>query len=212
MSKLTTHHDRIITGWILASTSILLTTSILFWFIGNPERFIETRMGIHEGVFADFYVWLFTFIIVIGYVVYTIIALPFVRAQLFNMSWLKIIGVWAALATGIVEEVLFRHLLMDFLQSFHMSDVLQIILSGIIFGFAHGAWGIFRRDAKIVLPVIISTTILGCFLATLYIMSGRSTFAPIVAHVLINLIIEPWLMLSAISGKWTMSKLQQENT
>ncbi|MEB5481760.1 CPBP family intramembrane metalloprotease [Shouchella clausii] len=212
MSKLTTHHDRIKTGWILASTSILLTTSILSWFIGNPKRFIETRMGIHEGVFADFYVWLFTFIIVIGYVVYTIIALPFVRAQLFNMSWLKIIGVWAALATGIVEEVLFRHLLMDFLQSFHVSEVLQIILSGIIFGFAHGAWGIFRRDAKIVLPVIISTTILGCFLATLYIMSGRSTFAPIVAHVLINLIIEPWLMLSAISGKWTMSKLQQENT
>lgn len=208
MSKLTTHSDRLKTGWILASISILLTGSILFWFIGNPQRFIETKIGIHEGVFTDFYVWLFTFIIVIGYVIYTIIALPFVRAHLFNMSWLKLIGVWAAFATGIVEEIFFRHLLMDFLQSLNVSDVLQILLSGTVFGLAHGTWGILRRDMKIVLPVIISTTILGCFLATLYILSGRSTFAPIIAHVLINLIIEPWLMLSSISSKWTISKLK----
>ncbi|WP_263706306.1 CPBP family intramembrane glutamic endopeptidase [Shouchella tritolerans] len=124
------------------------------------------------------------------------------------MSSLKLIGVWAAIATGIVEEVLSRHLLMDFLQYLHVSDVLKILLSGTVCGLAHGTWGILRRDVKIGLPVIISITILGCFLATLYILSGRNTFAPIVAHMLINLIIEPWLKLSAISGKWTMSKLK----
>ncbi|MFK3937619.1 type II CAAX prenyl endopeptidase Rce1 family protein [Alkalihalobacillus sp. NPDC078783] len=61
------------------------------------------------------------------------------------------------------------------------------------------------RDFITVAHIIVSTTILGCLLAALYIFSGRSTLAPIIAHVVINMIIEPWLMLSAVSGKWKYS-------
>ncbi|WP_343073159.1 CPBP family glutamic-type intramembrane protease [Salicibibacter cibarius] len=59
-----------------------------------------------------------------------------------------------------------------------------------------------RGELKIALPAILSTTVLGGLLAILYIIADRNIFAPIVAHVLINLFIEPWLILAAITGKW----------
>ncbi|MEK5530349.1 CPBP family intramembrane glutamic endopeptidase [Viridibacillus sp. FSL R5-0468] len=83
---------------------------------------------------------------------------------------------------------------------------LKGVRSGITFGIAHGAWVLLRGEIKIALPAILSTTILGCLLAMLYIYTGRSTLAPIIAHVLINMVIEPWLMLSVISGKWKINK------
>ncbi|UZM97654.1 CPBP family intramembrane metalloprotease [Lysinibacillus sp. MHQ-1] len=116
------------------------------------------------------------------------------------------IGIWAAIVSGIVEEVVFRHLLMEYVLSIGFSNLSQVIISGIAFGIAHGAWVLLRGEMKIALPAILSTTILGCLLAMLYIYTGRSTFAPIVAHILINMVIEPWLMLAAISGKWQLNK------
>ncbi|MGA3601388.1 CPBP family intramembrane glutamic endopeptidase [Lysinibacillus agricola] len=202
MGALTTSKERIKTGWILTIIATILTASIIFWFVNNPVGFIEHGIGYKREVISHLYIWIFTLLIVIGYIAYTIIALPFVRAHLFTFSWLKIIGIWAAIVTGIVEEVIFRHLLMEYLLSIAFSDILQILISGLLFGMAHGAWILLRGDWKIALPVIICTTILGSLLAMLYIMAGRSTFAPIVAHILINLVIEPWLMLSAVSGKW----------
>ncbi|MEH6944240.1 CPBP family intramembrane glutamic endopeptidase [Bacillus sp. JJ722] len=199
---MTTSNDRVKTGWILASISIMLTASIIFWYVGNPQSFIETRVGLNSEVFSSGSVWFFTFFIVIAYISYTVIALPFVSEHLFTFSWLKVIGIWAAIVTGIVEEVLFRHILMDFLLSINFSNTSQILISGIVFGLAHGAWVLLRGDLKIAIPVIISTTVLGSLLAALYIMTDRSTFAPIIAHILINLVIEPWLMLAAVSGKW----------
>ena len=202
VNKTTTAKERLKTGWILASTASMLTISIVFWFINNPTGFIDDRVGFSAELLFNLPMWCFTALIVIGYVSYTVIALPFVRSHLFIVSWLKVIGIWAAIATGIVEELFFRHLIMDYLLSIGLTDYLQVFISGVVFGVAHSAWILLRGELKIALPVIISTTILGCFLAFLYIYSGRSAFAPIIAHTFINMIIEPWLMLSAISGKW----------
>lgn len=55
------------------------------------------------------------------------------------------------------------------------------------------------------LPVIIATTVLSALLAVLYIIGNRNILAPIVTHILINLFIEPWLMLSVVAGKWNRS-------
>ena len=112
---------------------------------------------------------------------------------------------------GIAEEITFRHLLMDHLLSMEFSNMSQVFISGIAFGILHGTWVLLRGEIKIAIPVIISTTTLGCLLAMLYIYTGRSTFAPIVAHILINMVIEPWLMLSAISGKWKVNLPRQLN-
>ncbi|MEQ6355001.1 CPBP family intramembrane glutamic endopeptidase [Lysinibacillus sp. M3] len=202
MNELTTSSERNKTSWILVSISTMLTTSIIFWYFNNPEGFIENGIGFRVEVFSNVFIWIFSLFIISGYIAYTISALPFVKAHLFTISWLKVIGIWAAIVTGIVEEVVFRHLLMEYLLTIGFSDVTQILFSGILFGIAHGVWLLLKRDWKFALPAIISTTILGSLLAALYIVASRSTFAPIVAHILINMFIEPWLMLSAVSGKW----------
>ncbi len=206
MNEITSLKDRIKTGWILISISSMLTISVIYWYINNPKRFIENGLGYSPGIVFNLPMWFFTLLIVIGYISYTMFAIPYVKRNLFTFSWLKIIGLWAAIVSGIVEEVVFRHLLMDYLLSIGFPYLSQVLISGITFGVVHGAWVLLRGEIKIALPAILSTTILGCLLAMLYIYTGRSTLAPIIAHVLINMVIEPWLMLSAISGKWKINE------
>ena len=194
------------TGWVLGGLSLALTSSIVFWWLGNPTKFIEHRLGINSEAFNNPIAWILTFIIAIGYIMYTAKVVPFVNEHLFTFTWLKVIGIWSAFVSGIVEEIFFRQLLMDWLVSLNYSIVIQVLVSGIIFGVAHGAWIFLRGEFKIALPVILSTTVLGGLLAILYVISDRNILAPIVAHIIINLFIEPWLILSAVSGSWDDEK------
>lgn len=200
------------TAMILAGGASAFTISIVFWYLGNPTQFIEHRLGINSNAFNSLWAWLFTLIITVGYISYTLKAVPFVREHLFTFSWLKIIGIWVAFVSSIVEEILFRQILMDWLMSIDYGIIIQIIASAVIFGVAHGAWVLLRGEIKIALPVILSTTVLGGLLAILYIVAGRNLLAPIVAHILINLFIEPWLILSAISGSWNNGAENKEIT
>lgn len=207
MNEIIRQKERIKTGWILGCIASMLSVSIIFWYINNPKGFIENKFGYSLEMLFHVPMWFFTILIAIGYILYTVVAIPFVRSNLLTFSWLKLIGIWAAIVTGIVEEIMFRHLLMDYLLSIEFSNLSQVLLSGIAFGIAHGTWVLLRGEIKIALPVILSTTILGCLLAMLYIYTGRSTFGPILAHIFINMVIEPWLMLSAISGQWKANKV-----
>ncbi|WP_163527212.1 CPBP family intramembrane glutamic endopeptidase [Halobacillus ihumii] len=198
------------TGLVLGSLSLALTGSIVFWYLGNPTQFIEQRLGVNSEAFNSVIVWLSAFIIAIGYIMYTVKAIPFVREHLFTFSWLKVIGIWAAFASSIVEEILFRQVLMDWLMSLNYGIIVQVVASALIFGLAHGAWVLLRGEFKIALPVILSTTILGGLLAILYLIADRNLLAPIVAHIIINLFIEPWLILSAVTGSWDKEKKEDK--
>lgn len=191
-----------VTAWLLGGTAAGLTFSLVIWYLGAPKQFIEHRLGINAEAFQSVIPWLLAFIIIIGYILYTIKAIPFVRDHLFTFSWLKVIGIWAAFTLSTMEEIVFRQMLMDWLLHVNAGTLLQILLSAIIFGVAHGAWTLLRGEFKIALPVILSTTILGGLLAALYIVAGRNLLTPILVHIIINLFIEPWLILSAITGKW----------
>lgn len=191
-----------ITGLILGIPSIALTVHIFFWYLGNPQHFIEHRLGINPAAFTNPTVWIFTLAITIGYIMYTIRVIPFVRKHLFTFSWLKVIGIWAAFIFSTLEEILFRQILMDLLMRLDYSVAIQVLASALIFGLAHGAWILLNGELKIALPVILSTTVLGGLLAILYIIADRNILAPIVAHLLINLFIEPWLILASVTGKW----------
>jgi len=83
-----------------------------------------------------------------------------------------------------------------------VAPILQVIISGLAFGLAHTIWILARGELKFTLPAILSTSTLGILLAVIYLVGGRNLGPCIFAHILINIIIEPWLMLSSISGKW----------
>ena len=142
-------------------------------------------------------------IVGIAYVLYTMKAIPLVLAKQREISLFKLLGILSAVVGGIVEEVFFRRWTMDMFMSGGFNPILQVIISGVAFGLAHWSWTLLaKRNFKATLPAILSTSILGIFLAIVYLAGGRNLGPCIFAHVLINIVIEPWLMLSAVSGKW----------
>ncbi len=110
-------------------------------------------------------------------------------------------GIVAALIGGIVEEVFFRRWIMDMLLARGVGLILQIIIPGVAFGLAHTAWILFKGDLKFTFSAILSTSVLGILLAIIYFVGGRNLGPCIFIHMLINTIIEPWQMLSSVSGK-----------
>jgi len=90
---------------------------------------------------------------------------------------------------------------MDMFLSRGADPILQVIISGVAFGLAHTAWILFKGDIKFTLPAILSTSVLGILLAILFLVGGRNLGLCIFDHVQINIAIEPWLMVSSVSGK-----------
>jgi len=130
-------------------------------------------------------------------------AIPFVASMQREISLFKLLGILTAVVGGIVEEVFFRRWIMDMLMLRGFASIIQVVISGVAFGLAHTSWTLLaKRDFKATLPAIISTSILGIFLAIIYLAGGRNLGPCIFAHVLINIVIESWLILSAVSGKW----------
>lgn len=188
-----------ITAWVLTGASASLTAVVVWWTWGRPEQFLE-RIGFTEDVWQMPIVWVAAIIIALAYIAYAAWAVPAVRKNLFKMSRLKAIGIWAAIVSGIVEEVVFRHLLMDGLQSAGAGVGLQITISALAFGVAHAAWVGLSGKWKTTVYTVISTVALGALLAGLYILADRSAVPAIAAHIIINLGIEPWLVLGVVSG------------
>ena len=127
--------------------------------------------------------------------------LPSVRANLFAVSWLKVLGLAVALSAGFCEEAIFRKLLMDRLAREGVSLALQVLASGLAFGLVHGIWGAFRGSITAAIGATVATGVLGLALAAVYLASHRVLAPCIVSHLLINALAEPGLVLAAVRGE-----------
>ena len=194
--------DRRKTALILGTATLIMFSPLAMVLAGYPIPMFE-NLGFERETIAPPSVWILATIIAIAYVLYTMNAIPLVLAKQREISWFKLVGILSAVVGGIVEEVFFRRWLMDNFMAGGFAPILQVIISGVAFGLAHTSWTLLtKRDFKAALPAILSTSILGIFLAIIYLAGGRNLGPCIFAHVLINIVIEPWLMLSAVSGKW----------
>ena len=194
--------DRSKTVLILGMTSLFMFSPLAMSLFWHPIPLFQ-NLGFERESIAPPLAWILATITAITYVLYTMKAIPLVLAKQREISLFKLLGILSALVGGIVEEVFFRRWIMDMFMSGGFIPILQVIISGIAFGLAHTSWTLIaKRDFKVTLPAIISTSILGIFLAIIYLAGGRNLGPCIFAHVLINIVIEPWLMLSAVSGKW----------
>jgi hypothetical protein len=173
----------------------------LFW---HPIPLFQ-NLGFERESIAPPLAWILATITAIAYVLYTMKVIPLVLVKQKEISLFKLLGILSALVGGIVEEVFFRRWTMDMLMSRGVAPILQVIISGIVFGLAHTSWILARGDFKFTLPAIFSTSFLGILLAVTYLVGGRNLGPCIYAHAIINLIVEPWLMLSSVSGKWRPS-------
>jgi uncharacterized protein len=193
--------DRRKTAVILGMSSLFMFSPLAMSLFWRPIPLFQ-NLGFGGETIALPLAWILATITAIAYVLYTMKVIPLVFAKQKEISLFKLLGILAALVGGIVEEVFFRRWLMDMLMSRGAAPILQVIISGIVFGLAHTIWMLARGEFKFTLPAILSTSVLGILLAIIYLVGGRNLGPCIYAHILINSIIEPWLMLSSVSGKW----------
>lgn len=194
-------NDRAKTALILGMTSLFMSSPLVMSLLGRPILLFQ-NLGFERESIAPPLAWILATITAVAYVLYTMKSIPLVLAKQKEISLFKLLGILSALVGGIVEEVFFRRWTMDMLMSRDVDPILQIIISGIVFGLAHTAWILFKGEFKFTFPAILSTSVLGIVLAILYLVGGRNLGPCIFVHVLINIVIEPWLMLSSVSGKW----------
>ncbi|RYG14678.1 MAG: CPBP family intramembrane metalloprotease [Chitinophagaceae bacterium] len=134
---------------------------------------------------------------------YTVKAVPYIKNFIVEFSVLKMAAIWLAIVSGLMEEIIFRKALMDWLNAAGEPIYIQILVSSLAFGVVHTIWIFLRGEFKLAIPIVLSTSVLGLMLGALYIFSDRNLVPCIVAHAIINLIIEPGLLMSAMSGHWS---------
>ena len=193
--------DRSKTSLILGTATLIMFSPLAISLFWHPIPLFQ-NLGFERESIAPPLAWILATITAIAYVFYTMKVIPLVFAKQKEISLLKLLGSLSAVVGGIVEEVFFRRWFMDKLMLGGFTSIIQIILSGLTFGLAHTSWILAKRDFRFALPAILSTSVLGIFLAIIYLVGGRNLGPCIFAHAMINTIIEPWLMLSTVSGKW----------
>ncbi len=142
--------------------------------------------------------WALALLIVILYC-FSAAKISEVKYYMFRMDRLKVVTIFAAVFAGIMEEIIYRKWIMDYLNSHNFSIVWQVILSGLAFGIIHLMWGI--KNIKAGINAFISTSLLGFALAIVYLVSERSLAPCIVAHFIITALIEPGLLIAAKKDK-----------
>lgn len=118
--------------------------------------------------------------------------------SLFRITIALAIGVTA----GITEEAVFRGFVMTESRDAGLHWSLQIILSAVLFGLAHMGWGAMTGhvDVHQLVGAVSATIILGLMMAVTYVVSARSLMPAVVAHGIIDVLVEPWLLLYAVTG------------
>ncbi len=183
--------------------------AVLFYsFRGNGDwlaalaHFVFARPGTSAA-------WALAALVTCLYVIYAAAGSAMIREHILRPScWgpfaaMVIAAVPMAFIAGFFEEAFFRKTLMDVAAHRGASLPAQIALSALAFGAAHAIWGFFGGGIRGAAGAMIATGALGAALAVVYILGGRSIAPCIAAHIAINLLIEPWLMITAATHAWT---------
>ena len=156
-------------------------------------------MGIGAANSAPPVGWIAALVVAIAFIAMSMRSYPLIRERVFSLSAIKLVAIVFAFMSGILEELWFRRLPMDWAQAHGWGLVVQVLLSALLFGAAHAIWGLFARNARVAIGSMIATGLLGAALGIVYLLSNRVLAPCIWAHTGINLVIEPWLLLAAMS-------------
>ena len=185
------------TAGILIAIGVIEAIPLGLTIAGSPPGVLQRLYGFDPHVWPA---WLLAAAVTIGYILYAVRRLPLIGERMFDWHWLKLVAVLFAIVTGTFEELFFRKMLMEWAAGGGASPLLQVFVSAIIFGVAHAVWGLFGRQWRVALGAALSTTVLGGLLALVYLAAARQVAPCIWAHMLINLVLEPWLILAAVTA------------
>ena len=169
------------------------------WYLGAPAKFLA-YIGFAAGRHGAPLGWLLALAVTAVFTAFSL-RLPSVRENLFRPSGLKLLALPMALFAGILEEAVFRSTLMNYIEHQGAGLAVQVMVSGLAFGLAHGVWGLFGKSLRAMLGATLVTGMLGTALAAVYVAAGRQLMPCIAAHFLIDALIEPGLVLAACRGE-----------
>ena len=191
MQSINNQTVKIISSIILVQGGILL-----FWYF-TSDNFIAS-LGFSTLANVNFLAWV-TAALVVALYAWGAASISTVREHMFKLNGLKYLALLGAIVSGIFEELVFRKLLMDYLQEQGHGNFIQVIVSGLAFGLAHLVWG--GKALSAAINATFYTFFLGAGLALIYIISDRNLAICIVAHTLVTGLIEPGLIKSALLDK-----------
>jgi hypothetical protein len=140
-------------------------------------------------------------LIAAGYSTYAVRRIPLVREYWRAVSALKFLCLLVAVAAAVVEEAVFRRVLMDGLMRAGWPDAWQVLASGLVFGVAHASWAVVTGRLGAGVGAMVATGALGTALAFVYVIGNRSLAPVIVAHFLVTATIQPGILFAAFSGE-----------
>lgn len=182
-------------GGVAASEAIPL---VLVWagWVGNWLGHLGVLRPPRAGPSA----WVLGLVVACAYVAATATSNPVIARHMFDMHVLQLLGVAAAAVAALLEEGVFRRLLMDGLARRGASPLVQIAISALAFGAAHAAWGLASGRLEVAAIAAAATTLLGAGLAVTYLLGRRSLGPCVASHFAIDLLLEPWLIYAALGG------------
>jgi hypothetical protein len=173
------------------------------WVVTNLQasgwRFVR-YLGFADGMTGNPAGWVAAFFATLVFVALAL-RLRSVRQNLFRPSLLKLLAIGLAISAGILEEVMFRRWTMNWLMARGHGAFVQVLGAGLLFGAIHGIWGLMGKSFQAALGATIATGFLGVMLGIVFLLAGRSLAPCIAAHFVINLLIEPGLVLAAARGE-----------
>jgi hypothetical protein len=209
---LSRRESRMVWGFMLTATvSELIAVAWLFrptgsWFIAMWQ-YCANPPGTPLA-------WLLCALVTTAYIARAASRSPVIRTYAFNpLSWgyflgYRLFAICMAIVTGFFEEAFFRKSLMDIAQQHGYGAVLQVVVSALVFGVVHAIWVVFGGNFRAALAIVIATSSLGGLLAVVYLVGDRSIGPCIAAHIGLNLVLEPWLVISSATGSWGKQSLR----
>ncbi len=152
--------------------------------------------------------WASAALLVIGYTAFSASGSAVVRDHLLRpATWrpyaaICLVAVPMALISGFFEEAFFRKALMDWAMHHGQTVEMQIAVSALAFGAVHAIWGVAGGNLRAAFNAMLVTGALGGLLGIIYIAGGRSVAPCVAAHMAINLLLEPWLIVTAVTNGW----------
>lgn len=171
-----------------------------YFYLGIDTGFLK-ETGFFSGNSGTPLAWVLALMVGFGYVIISMKAVPVIREKWLEISWFNLFGFLATISAAVVEEAFFRRFIMDRLATNGYDNLSQIILSGLLFGIAHGVWGFLKGSPLVAIKAILYTTLLGLALSIIYLIGDRSLAPCITSHYISASFIEPWLIYGLISGK-----------
>lgn len=196
-----TPHDKVV---VTAINSI-----VLVWALFGATYVLlrlrgQTLQTIGWNVSSSIWGWLLGFVFGVLYAGFTVMRMIHAGAPvLTDWSLFRIaVALGIGVSAGICEEAVFRGFVITQANDGGAHWTVQILLSAVLFGLAHMGWGGLGGHVQMMqmIGAMAATGILGLMLAITYLASGRSLTPTIIAHATIDIVIEPWLLLYAVTG------------